>query len=521
MGLIMYFNEKNTTPLYNPNMMRHDYLRFLEKAKEIKILKTLSMLVDWDQETYMPTKGLELRSMQKAYIETLAHKEFTSTATEELLGNLIDLTTGTVLDKKGLDQDQFLNLSLWRDDLIKAKKLPESFVKKFAETTSLAVSIWGEAREANDFAMFLPSLETIVSLVKEKATYIGYTHHPYDALLDDYEKGMTTQVLDSLFDRLKKELIPLCKKHMQIKTNASFLYGQFDEKSMLDFDHLILQKMGFEKDSYRLDASKHPFCMGLHPLDIRMTTVVKTTDLFAANISSVIHEAGHGLYEQGLDKAHFGAPLCEYVSMGIHESQSKFWECFIGQSLPFWEHFYPELKKHFTQHFSSVDLKAFYKAINQVAPSMIRIYADEVTYCLHVILRYELEKGLIEGSIDCKELPRVWNEKMYQYLGITPKSYKEGCLQDIHWAWGLFGYFPTYALGTLYGAQLFYKVCEVFPDWEEKMRQGNLLFLKDWLKEHIHRHGRRFTPGELIYKATGDHLHEKHFINYLNKKYPV
>lgn len=501
--------------------MHNHYATFVEKAKEIKILKTLSMLVDWDQETYMPDKGLELRTMQKAYLETLAHKEFTAAATEELLEKLIDVTTGVIHEPLGLDEDQKINVQLWREDLIKAKKLPEAFVKKFAETTSQAVAIWGEARINNDFELFLPHLKTLVALAKEKAEYIGFTHHPYDALLDDYEKGMTTQDLDPLFERLKEQLIPLARQLSQEKTPDQFLFGQFDEKAMLDFDHTILEKMGFEPNSYRLDASKHPFCMGLHPLDIRMTTVVKTADLFAANISSVIHEAGHGLYEQGLDKRFFGTPLCEYVSMGIHESQSKLWECFIGQSYPFWQHFFPLLTSLFPSHFSTVSLESFYKAINQVSPSMIRIYADEVTYCLHVILRYELEKGLLDGSILCEQIPELWNEKMHRYLKITPKSHKEGCLQDIHWAWGLFGYFPTYALGTLYGAQLFHTVCSVFPDWKEKLSQGNLVFLKQWLQEHIHRHGRRLSPVDLIKKATGHKLNEKYFISYLKEKYPV
>lgn len=503
------------------NLTQQHYTEFLDKSKEIKILKSLSMLVDWDQETYMPSGGLELRSMQKAYLETLAHKELTSSGSEELLEKMIDLETGVIYSEHGLDADQIANLKLWREDLIKAKKLPESFVKRLAETTSQAVAIWGQARDTNDFELFAPHLNTIIDLIKEKARYIGYNHHPYDALLDDYEKGMTTRDLDPLFERLKAELIPLAKTLSKIKSDDHFLYGNFNPESMLAFDHDILEKMGFEKDSYRLDASKHPFCMGLHPLDIRMTTVIHTQDLFAANISSVIHEAGHGLYEQGLDRSLFGTPLCEYVSMGIHESQSKFWECFIGQSLPFWQHFYPKLVTFFPQHFHQVGLTEFYQAINQVCPSMIRIYADEVTYCLHVILRYELEKGLLDGSISYDQIPEIWNAKMHTYLGITPKNYKEGCLQDIHWAWGLFGYFPTYALGTLYGAQLFHKVCHEFPDWKEKIAQGNLLFLKEWLQEHIHRHGRRYTPGQLIQKATGHALDEHYFIHYLKEKYPV
>lgn len=332
---------------------------------------------------------------------------------------------------------------------------------------------------------------------------------------------MTCKELDKLFGGLKKELIELTRVYGNQSPSPSFLFGSFDKNEMKKFDYHILEKMGFEKESYRLDGSNHPFCNALYPLDVRMTTVFDTKDLFAANISSVIHEAGHGLYEQGLDKKYFGTPLCEYATMGLHESQSKLWECFLGQSLPFWSYFYPSLQKHFPSSFKEHSLHEFYKAINQVQPSLIRIYADEITYCLHVILRYEMEKGLIDGSLHVRDIPRVWNEKMEQYLGIIPPSDKEGCLQDIHWAWGLFGYFPSYALGNLYAAQLFSTLKGTFKDWKERVARGDLLFIKDWLKEHLHQHGRRFSAADLMLHATGSTLHEKHFIDYLKDKYPV
>jgi carboxypeptidase Taq len=495
------------------------YNLLLEKGKEIQVLKSISTLVGWDQETYMPKDGIGIRSTQKQYLEGLIHKEITSLEFQELLDYFIDLDTGAFKNIEGLDETQKAAIREWRVDVVKAKKLPDNFVKTFAKVTSETVSIWGEARKNNDFKMFAPHLEKIVELARERAKYLGYKEHPYDALLDEYEPGMTVKTLDKLFSGLKSFLIDLTKRLSSNNAETSFLYGEFDESKMFNFDNLILKQMGFKENSYRLDTSNHPFCLSLHPTDVRMTTVTKTTDLFAANISSVIHEAGHGLYEQGLDETLFGTPLCEALSMGIHESQSKLWECFLGQSLPFWAYFYPSLQETFPKHFNSISLDTFYKAINQITPSFIRIYADEVTYSLHVILRYELEKALLEGSLQVKDIPEAWNEKMQKYLQITPKNYKEGCMQDIHWAWGLFGYFPTYALGNLYAAQLFQTIKEKFPDWKERVSQGHLLFVRDFLRENVHRHGRFYTPDELIRHATGSSLNEQFFKDYLEEKY--
>lgn len=495
------------------------YEALLAKGKEIEVLKSISTLVGWDQETYMPKESIGIHSTQKQYLEGLIHKEMTSVEFQELISSFIDLETGVFTDVNGLDEIQKAAIREWRIDIVKAKKLPDIFVKTFAKATSETVAIWGEARQNNDFKMFIPHLENILSLTKEKASYLGYKDHPYDALLDEYEAGMTVKKLDKLFSGLKSFLIDLTKRLSSNTAETSFLYGEFDEIQMVAFDNLILKTMGFKENAYRLDTSNHPFCLSLHPTDVRMTTVTKTNDLFAANISSVIHEAGHGLYEQGLDVTLFGTPLCEFLSMGIHESQSKLWECFLGQSLPFWTHFYPHLQKYFPKQFDKVSLDSFYKAINLITPSFIRIYADEITYSLHVILRYELEKALLEGSLQVKDIPEAWNKKMQEYLQITPKNYKEGCLQDIHWAWGLFGYFPTYALGNLYAAQLFHTIKEKFPDWKERVSQGHLLFIRDFLKENIHRHGRFYTPDELIQRATGKSLSESFFKEYLEEKY--
>ena len=318
------------------------YASLWEKGKELQVLKSISTLIGWDQETYMPKQGIGIRSMHKQYIEALLHQEMTSTHFQEKLSHFIDLDSGKFLSVQGLDDIQKAALREWRRDVVKEKKLPEKFVKAFAKATSEGTSVWAEARAANDFTSFQPHLEGLVKLCRERASYLGYKDHPYDALLDEYEPGMTTKTLDKLFAGLKTFLIDLTHKLSKKSVQADFLYGSFEEKAMLDFDYFLVESMGFQKDTYRLDTSSHPMCLSLHPKDVRMTTVTKTRDLFSANISSVIHEAGHGLYEQGLNEEWFGTPLCEFLSMGIHESQSKLWECFLGQSLPFWTYFYPQ-----------------------------------------------------------------------------------------------------------------------------------------------------------------------------------
>lgn len=495
------------------------YKLLLEKGKHIKILQSISNLVGWDQETYMPKNALAIRSLQKETLEMLVHQEKVNPAFEELLAQLIDIETGKLLHQEGLDTVEKAAIREWREDLVKAKKLPESFVKTFAKLASESVSVWGEAKEANDFKAFLPYLEKMIAMSKEKAEYLGYEEHPYDALLDEYEPGMTVKKLDKLFGKLKPYLIDLTKKLSKEKVHSAFLYGNFDPHQMFIFDDLLIKAMGLKEGSYRLDTSNHPFCSSCHPEDVRMTTVTRTKDLFAANISAVLHEAGHGLYEQGLNSDYFGTPICEALSLGIHESQSKLWECFIGQSLSFWKHFYPLLQDHFPEAFSKVSLHDFYKAINQVSPSFIRIYADEVTYSLHVIIRYEIEKAFIEGSLKAKDIPKVWEEKMEAYLGIRPHSDKEGCMQDIHWAWGAIGYFPTYVLGNLYAAQILATLKKQFPDYDERVSEGHLLFITNFLKEKIHKHGRTYSPEELITHATGKPLSEDYFIEYLNEKF--
>lgn len=495
------------------------YQEIVEMGKQIYTLQSLSLFMEWDQETFMPKGALEFRSLQKQTLEALAHQNLTSVKFQELLSTLIDFESGEFIKDEGLEEMQKAAIREFRKDVIKAKKLPEAFVKKLASMGSETVAVWAETKLNNDFDNYAPHLDKFLDVVKEKAELLGYEDHPYDALLDEYEPGMTVKKLDSLFEKLKGFLIPFAKKVRTKGLDTDFMYGDFEEASVYEFDKKLLLTMGFNENYFRLDSSNHPFCLSFHPTDVRMTTVSKTTDLVAANISATIHEGGHGLYESGLNKDYFGTPMCQAVSIAMHESQSKIWECFIGQSKPFWEHFYPELQKLFPKNFESKSLDTFYKTMNRVEPSLIRIYADEVHYCLHVILRYEIEKGLLEGSIQVKDIPEIWNEKMVEYIGIKPKSHSEGCMQDIHWSWGLFGYFPTYALGNLYAAQLFDTLIKTFPDYKERVSQGHLTFITKWLGEHVHRYGRQFTSSELLKKCTGKDLSETFFEKYLEEKY--
>lgn len=497
------------------------YKDLVEYGKEIKTLKSLSQLLQWDQETKMPHGAIEFRSEQLQMLSGLIHEKTTSQKLHSLLSRLISLDDGSIQEKCKLDLEQQACLREWRKDYLKAQKLPKTFVKKFAKTTSAAVQAWTTAKKDNNFDLFSPHLDKILSLCREKAHFLGFKKHPYDALLDEYEPSMTTEKLEDIFDELKPFLINLWQKASKNAVQSDFLYGKFDKNHLMDFSFLLLKAMGLEQNHFRLDFSEHPFCMPLHPSDVRLTSHINSTDLIRGNISAVMHEGGHALYEMNLPEKHFGTPLCEALSMGIHESQSKFWETMIGQSLEFWEYFFPILQKKFPDNLSKITLNQFYQAINNVSPSFIRVHADEITYGLHVILRFELEKDLISGKLNVKDIPDFWNQKMEEYLGIKPKNYSEGCLQDIHWSWGLFGYFPTYLLGNLYAGQLYQSFKAHHKDFKIKIAQGQLIFIKDWLKEHVHQYGRIYPQDELLTKATEKHLSPEPFKKYLIEKYSL
>lgn len=489
-----------------------------ELSKTAALFESIHNMLEWDQETYMPKDAIDYRGQQLELMASLVHKHRTSPSFKKALSQLINLETGAIEDTT-LTPEQIAAAREWRRDYLKASKLPSSFVKQLAKLSSKSIHVWSEAKRHNDFKQFAPYLQKIVTLNRKKADYLGFKEHPYDALLDLYEPEMTTAYLTPLFAKLKISLTELLKGiQAKPKTHHNFFKHAYAAHSQIRFGHHLLEAMGFTKEMSRLDLSSHPFCNALNPKDVRMTTrIIPNQPL--SNIFSVIHEGGHGLYEAQLNESLYGTPLCSAISLGLHESQSRFWETLIGRSLPFWQHFFPLLQKEFPSQLSNAHLDDFYKAVNNVESSLIRVEADEVTYCLHVILRFEIEKSLIEGSLQVKDLPLAWNDKMRTYLGISPSSDGEGCLQDIHWSMGAMGYFPTYALGNLYAAQFFESFEKAHPNWKEKVSKGELLFIKEWLKENLHKHGRQYTPHEIVKKITGRDLEEKPYVKYLNEKY--
>lgn len=495
-----------------------EYENVLESGKRTATLNSILSLLTWDQETYMPKGAIESRSSQIALLSSMIHEERTSKKFRQKLEKLIDIETGTFLIE-ALTPLQKAAVREWRRDYLKNTKLPSFFIHKFSEVTSRGTQLWAQARKENDFNLFLPTLQTIVELNREKAKILGYSDHPYDALLDIYEPSMTIEKLSPIFSSLEKHLSALVKKlHTQDPIDDSFLYQNLNHDKQVLFGNLVLDGLNIDRNHMRLDESTHPFSVAMHPDDSRITTRLVSNN-FMSNIYSILHEAGHGLYEMNLPKEHFGSPICEPLSFGIHESQSRFWETRIGKSEAFWTHFYPLLQETFPKEFSSISFERFYKAINAVKPNLIRVESDEVSYCLHVLLRYDIEKELIQGTLPVKELPHVWNQKMKNLLGICPQTDSEGCLQDIHWSLGDFGYFPTYALGNLYASHFFKGFEKKHPDWRKKTAKGDLKFIENFLQENIHRYGRLYSQEELAKMVSGEGFSEKAYIEYLENKY--
>lgn len=494
------------------------YERLHHISREIRTLSSIGSLLEWDHETYMPEDGAGIRAEQVKILAGIVHAKRTGKPFATVLNKLINLESGQIL-ASDLAEAQQAALREWRRDYLLEKALPKSFVEKLAKLSSQAMVAWRDARQQDAFQKFAPFLDQIVKMQQKKAEYIGYKEHPYDALLGLYEQDLTTAEVSSLFSSLRNSLSPFIKQITESqKSDDDFLFGTFDHDQQIKFSHILLKAMHFDMQKGRLDFSAHPFSSSIHPFDSRITTRIHERSLFS-NISAVMHETGHALYEMGLPPAQYGSPLGEAISLGMHESQSRWWETLIGHSKPFWQHYLPILKQHFKKELESVSLDMFYKAINKVKPSFIRIEADEATYNLHVILRFELERKLIEGSLKVREIPETWNAQMKDLLGITPPTNRQGCLQDIHWSMGSFGYFPTYTLGNLYASHLFLGFAQEFPNWKEKLATGELSFIKEWLAKSVYQHGRRYTSKELLHKVTGKPFSADAFINYLKDKY--
>ena len=489
---------------------------------EIQRINSAASVLSWDQETYMPAGGGEARAEQIAVLQGVAHQKLVSSEIEKLLSQWVDPATGLAYERPSDLWDEpsrSLLREIWRD-FSRAKKLPSDFVIKLSRECSLAQQVWAEAKEQSSFAKFLPNLRTVLSLKREEAHYLGYKDSPYDALLDVYEPGSTIATLQPVFAKLKSRLVPLLKKITQsrVRIDDGILHHSYNHHQQVEFGRLVLIAMGYDFERGRLDLSAHPFTTSFHPTDVRVTTRVHEHELQSC-LFSCIHEGGHGLYDQGLDQRYYGTPLGDSISLGIHESQSRLWENCVGRSRAFWRFFYPILQQTFHQQLREVDAEQFYAAINCVKPSLIRVEADELTYNLHIMLRFEIEQDLIEGKTQPDDLPAIWNRKMEDYLGILPPSDAEGVLQDVHWSFGAFGYFPTYTLGNLYSVQFFEQAKLEIPHLEDEIATGQLLVLRRWLEQKIHRWGRMFTPDHLAQRVTGKPLTPEPFLTYVENKY--
>jgi len=495
--------------------MNKEIAELKKRLVAISHLSSILGLLEWDQNVYLPAKAGEARAKQVAELSSLVHAKFVDLDNDGLLTGL-----KAQLDKNKLrDGEAVIVSETWRD-FGRAKKLPDAFVREMAEVSSRSETNWAEARSKNDFALFLPWLEKIVKLKRQEAKYIGYTKSPYDALIDTFEPGMTTDEASKILNDLKDFLVPFIGriKKAKLKIDPKRLAGKFPIAKQMAFNEQIVSKMGFDLEAGRIDKTVHPFELSMHPTDVRITTRYSENDALYS-VGSIIHEAGHGLYDQGMNPQHFGTPLAEMISHGIHESQSRLWENIIGKSQSFWKYFYPKLQKEFPKPFKAVPLADFVRIINKVSPSLIRTEADEVTYNLHIIMRFEIEREMIEGSIDLKDLPKIWQAKMQEYFGLKVPNNSVGVLQDVHWGAGLIGYFPTYSFGNLYSAQFYSAMKRDIPDIDNQIASGKFSEVREWLRKNIHAHGKTYKAGELVKKVTGDELNSKYFIDYLKEKY--
>lgn len=489
----------------------------IDQLKEI--LATLSDLgaaqgvLGWDQQTYMPPMAAESRGQQLGTLGKISHE----IATSKELGKLLEELAHIAVDLDP-DSNEARLIKFARRDFEQATRVPADFVAEQAQVIALASQAWIEAREKSDFSHFLPQLEKVIALTHRYIGFFPPADHPYDILLDIYEPEMKTAEVKVIFNVLRPQQVELIKAiSNKPQVDDSFLHQAFDEKKQWDFGVEVITKFGYDWQRGRQDKAPHPFTSGFNINDVRITTRVNP-DFFNTMIFGTMHEAGHALYDQGYGKELERTNLSTGSSQSLHESQSRMWENLVGRSFAFWEKFYPLVQDYFPQ-LTDVSLMDFYKGINKTQPSLIRVEADEATYNLHIMLRLELEVAVIEDKIAIKDLPEAWNSKMQEYLGVTPPNDASGVLQDVHWSWGYFGYFSTYALGNLVSAQLWEKIQMDIPELTEQIRQGKFDQLLDWLRTNIHCHGRKFLPQELVQKVTGSKIDPAPYMRYLKEKY--
>ena len=491
------------------------YTELIKRVKEVGLINSCAAVLHWDMETQMPKGGAAHRGEQMAYLSGLTHKKFTDPKIGELLAEVeaSDLVKDPI-------SDAAVNAREIRHEYDKSVKLPQELVEEIARTTTVSQQVWVEARKKNDFALFLPNLEKIIDLNRKVADHLGYEKEAYDALLDNYETGATYDAVSKTFAGLRDELVKLVSaiKDSGKSPNMKIIEQDFDVHRQRVFGQEAAAAIGYNFHDGRLDISAHPFTTGLGPHDTRITTRYNPKHLGQA-LFGTLHEGGHGIYDQNLDPDHYGTPRGESVSLGIHESQSRMWENLVGRSKPFWKHFFPRAQQVFPEALGNVKFDDFFFAINDVRPSLIRVEADEVTYNMHIMIRFEIEHAFLKGDLKAKDIPAAWNERFKEYLGITPPNDSDGCLQDVHWSSGLIGYFPTYALGNLYSAQFFAKAKEDMPDLDDQFARGDFSGLKNWLAKNIHTHGQRYRAVNLVEVVTGKPLSHEPAVSYLNAKF--
>lgn len=494
----------------------HEHIaKLLERMREIADLSALGALAEWDQNTEMPEGAGEIRGDQMATLQGVLHERWTS----EELGRLLDKLEGSEAQAGLTDADKGL-IREARRGYDRSTKLPRTLVEELARVQAASFESWRRARANNDFASFAPWLSRTIALQREVADRLGFAETRYDALLDQYEPGMTASKLDTLFAPVREVSTQLLKRIQASghTVDDSCLQGDFPEEKQMELSKTILRAMGYEFPYGGISRSPHPFTTSFgSPFDVRLT-VNPDRNFIQASVMAAIHEGGHALYEQGSAPTIVRTPVAGGASMGAHESQSRLWENNIGRSLPFWRGQYALVRETFPEHFASIEVETFVRALNKVQPSLIRIEADEVTYNLHIIIRYELEREMINGEVAVESLPGMWNARYREYLGIEPETDSKGILQDVHWSGG-FGYFPTYTLGNLYAAQIFHKLRDTFADLDERLALGETEFILRWLEEHMYAYGAIYLPEELIKRVTGEAPNPEHFVRYLTSKF--
>jgi len=489
-----------------------------ELDKEITLLSNTQAILGWDQETMLPLKAIENRSEQLSYLEGLIHDKNTTDTIGELLEKA-GSTDNKPEGPEGLQPQERAFLREIRRRYTRGRRIPKDLVVRIAKEVSISQNVWQQARKDNNFDAFAPHLENLVSMNKELSGHIGYTSNPYDALLDEFEPHMKTETIDSVFSQLEKQLKPILDAITDSpQVNDEVIRRTFPSDKQNEFGTYVLKKLGFDFDRGRLDRAAHPFTTSLGPHDIRLTTRYDE-NFFNTGIFGNIHEGGHGMYEQGFGSGIAGTILADTSSLGMHESQSRMWENIVGRSRAFWKHFLPKLKETFPGTLDDVSVDTFYKAVNKVEPSLIRVEADEVTYSMHIIIRFKLETALLNGTLQVKELPDAWNQAYHDLLGIEPSNNAEGVLQDIHWSMGAIGYFPTYALGNLYSAQFLSAMKKDMPDMYKDIEKGDFSKILRWLREHIHKYGKTYSSEEFCKRITGEGLNPVYFTHYLKDKY--